>query len=159
MWVCVCGGGGSACLSLHVHLPPTHRLPFRMDFTVLTGPLPALVPPPQLESHVRPCRREPPHCSAAESLAPGSVPGLCISRALAPSPGHLGPRSAKFPGFSDSHFHSPEAFGVPPAWCPPHRFSMVADALSVSLPFPAATAFRSAEPGYRRPPVPRAQLV
>ena len=50
---------------------------------------------------------------------------LCIPGALAPSPRPLGAQSAGFPGLDDSHFPSPEASGVPWAWCPPHPLSMV----------------------------------
>lgn len=67
-------------------------------------------------------------CLTALSPRPGhlgSMPGLCISKAFAPSPVPLGAQRAKFPRLGDSHFPFAAASGAPWAWCPTHWFSMV----------------------------------
>lgn len=66
----------------------------------------------------------------ALSLCPWHSAPCQASASPGHSPGHLRALSAKFPGLGDSYFPFPGAFGVPRAWCPPHRLSMIPWTLS-----------------------------
>lgn len=127
--------GMRACLPLHLHPKRVcvcarahrHRLPFPTDSTVLTGSLPALVAPLNSVPTCAPAGASSP---IALSLCPWHSAPCQASASPGHSPGHLRARSAKFPGLGDSYFPSPGAFGVPRAWCPPHRLSMIPWTLS-----------------------------
>lgn len=109
------------CVGVGARAPAHSRASFWHKLPGANRSLPGLAAPPQLCSHVRLRRPEPPH--TALPICPWHPAPCQASASSGHSPGHLWVRRAKFPGLGDSYFPSPGAFGVPRAWCPPHRLS------------------------------------